>query len=325
MGQERILITGAAGMVGANLVRELLTHSEEFELCLVDDLSSGSKQSLEGIGANLQVVDIGSESFKRLFLDFRPTKVIHLAALFANQNSVDRPIKDLLVNGKATLNLLELSKEANVSYFLNASSSCVYGNSIDMHEGVVGTLETPYAITKLLGENYGSYYNRNYNINVRSFRLFNSYGPWDRPGQYRSVIPNFIANLMRRQPIVVYGDGSDTRSYTYVSDTCSILMQDILAPREKSIEVVNLGAVQQASVLELISILEEILDVSANLIFKPIRGWDGVRDRRPNVDLLTSSYSIEDTISLRAGLKKTILWVEENKEVFFENIDSWPQ
>ena len=126
---------------------------------------------------------------------FKPNKVYHLAALFANQNSIDHPNRDLSVNGGGLINVLNGCVKNSVKRVVYTSSSCVYGNLEYMIEGKEGQLVTPYAITKLLGEQYLEYYSRQYGIEALSARLFNAYGPFDYPGLYRSVIPNFSRML----------------------------------------------------------------------------------------------------------------------------------
>ncbi len=155
---------------------------------------------------------------------FRPRidYVFHLAAHFANQNSVDNPETDLMVNGQGTLKVLQYSHLAKVTRFVFASSGCsVYGSQapLPLKEDFVSLhLDTPYQITKLLGELYCNFFYNYYGLPVAIARYFNVYGPVEIPGAYRNVIPNFMWWAMHKKPLPITGTGEETRDFTFVED-----------------------------------------------------------------------------------------------------------
>ncbi|MGC9345764.1 MAG: NAD-dependent epimerase/dehydratase family protein, partial [Candidatus Bathyarchaeales archaeon] len=194
---KRILVTGGCGCIGSNLVKALLGAEPE------------------------RIVVLDDERMKRVF-SFKPDYVFHLAAHFANQNSVDHPETDLLVNGLGTLKTLEYANLVGVEKFVFASSGCsVYGSQapLPLKEDFVSLhLDTPYQINKLVGELYCNYFHDYYGLPVAIARYFNVYGPGEVPGKYRNVIPNFIWWALHKQPLPITGSGEETRDFTFVED-----------------------------------------------------------------------------------------------------------
>jgi nucleoside-diphosphate-sugar epimerase len=211
---KEILITGGAGAIGSVLVRQLLP---DHKITIVDNLSSGERANVESLDVELAVVDIRDlDKLASIFAEKTFDIVIHLAAHFANQNSVDFPATDLSVNLAGTLNLLELCRESRPR-FVYASSSCVYGaKSGPLHESLpIDDLHTPYAITKYTGELYCRFYAHHYGIESIALRFFNNYGPFDPPGKYRNAVPNFVLKALRGEDIVITGTGDETRDFCY--------------------------------------------------------------------------------------------------------------
>jgi len=219
---EVILVTGGAGAIGTNLCSSLADAGARMVMIL-DDLSSGYTWNIPKRN-NIMFVS-GSVTddicLKRVFFE-QPKYVFHLAAFFANQNSVDFPEKDMNVNGLGTLKLLEYSLFNRVERFIYASSGCsIYGSSAPLpltEEFMSMNLSTPYQITKMLGELYCNFFKNHYDLKVVKTRFFNSYGPGEVPGQYRNVIPNFIYWAMKGDALPITGTGEETRDFTYVGD-----------------------------------------------------------------------------------------------------------
>ena len=197
---------------------------------MLDDLSSGERWNLPSLPGVLFVEgDILDEvKLKRVFFE-RPQLVYHLAAFFANQNSVDHPERDLMVNGMGTLRLLEYSALSGVGRFVYASSGCsIYGSSAPLplrEEFMSLHLSSPYQITKMLGELYCNFFCHQHGLEVVKPRFFNSYGPGEVPGQYRNVIPNFIYWALNGQPLPITGTGEETRDFTFVGDIVDGLLR----------------------------------------------------------------------------------------------------
>src|SRR5437867_10141725 len=192
---KTILVTGGAGAIGSNLTRALAASGAK--VIVIDNLSSAERWNVPTLPGLLFVEgDVRDEvKLKRVFFE-RPHTVYHLAAFFANQNSVDHPETDLEVNGLGTLRLLEYSVFTGVERFVYASSGCsIYGSDAPLplrEEFMSQHLTTPYQITKMLGELYCNFFYNHYGLKVVKPRFFNSYGPGEVPGQYRNVTPNFI-------------------------------------------------------------------------------------------------------------------------------------
>ena len=206
-----ILITGGAGAIGGNLGRKLANLGAK-KIIILDNLSSSYVWNIP-LGTNVAFVqgDILDDAIlKRVFKE-KPDYVFHLAAHFANQNSVDNPEKDLLINGLGILKVLQYAQLVGVKRFVYSSSGCgVYGLESKMpfeEHDVSIHLHTPYQVTKLLGELYTNYFHNLYQLPIANARFFNSYGPGEVPGKYRNVIPNFFYWAMKGEALPITGDG----------------------------------------------------------------------------------------------------------------------
>ncbi|MBL6975846.1 MAG: NAD-dependent epimerase/dehydratase family protein, partial [Deltaproteobacteria bacterium] len=209
-----ILVTGGVGAIGSNLVRALAELGPRM-IIVLDDLSSSKLWNLPSVPGLLFVEGSVADEvvLKRVFNE-KPDTVFHLAAFFANQNSVDYPEKDLEVNGLGTLRMLEYSVMNGVDKFIYSSSGCaIYGaeNPLPFKEDFISMhLTTPYQITKMLGELYANFFHHHHDLKIVKPRFFNSYGPGEIPGQYRNVIPNFIYWALSGKPLVITGTGKET-------------------------------------------------------------------------------------------------------------------
>jgi UDP-glucose 4-epimerase len=220
--------------------------------------------------------------------------VVHLAARFANQNSVDFPIDDLLTNAVGTLELLEAARGYPVR-FVYASSSCV------------SQLKTPYAVSKLTGEQYVRFYGEQHGLPVNVVRYFNSYGPHDYPGVYRSVIPNWLAQAMRQEPLVIYGDGDDTRDFTFVEDIAEATVRLVAA--DSFGHVIEVGTGQMTTIARLARMINALVANRAGVVFHPRRSWDTVRHRCAQVETAAAVLQYVPATSLEVGLRATYAWL----------------
>jgi len=244
----------------------------------------------------------------------RPTIVFHLAALFANQKSVEHPEKDLLVNAMGTLRVLELAQVAGVDRVVYASSSSllrqVNGRPID-EEGVSFDLHTPYQVTKLVGELYCNYFKNHYNSKIARVRFFNSYGPGELPGRYRNVIPNFIYTALQGQPLTITGTGMETRDWTYVGDIVDGLLR--VGVMDAAIgEVFNLATGRETPVKDVASWINEITGNTAGVIHTERRDWDSHSRRWASIDKARTMLGYDPQTDVYKGLEKTVAWFREN-------------
>lgn len=314
---KRILITGGAGCIGSNLIRALL-RAEPERIVVIDDLSASCEWNLPNDPKVLFIRGsiLDDERMKRAF-SFKPHYVFHLAAHFANQNSVDQPETDLLVNALGTLKTLEYANLVGVERFVFASSGCsVYGNKapLPLREGYVSLhLDTPYQINKLVGELYCNYFNDYYGLPVAIARYFNVYGPGEVPGRYRNVIPNFVWWALHRKRLPITGSGEETRDFTFVEDIIDGTLR-MGVVKEAVGEAVNLASETETRVIDLANWINELAGNEAGIVFRSRRDWDKVVKRRASIEKATRLLGHKPKTDIRSGLKRTYNWILENRE-----------
>jgi len=303
---SNILITGGCGFIGTNLVKRLLQDGHE--IFVIDDLSSGFKQHIH---EKIVMIKGSIEDNSKLAecFSYKPDYVIHLAALFANQNSVEHPYKDLSVNGLGMINLLEWCKKTKVKKVLYSSSSCVYGNKIMMNENDNDLCpDTPYAITKLLGENYAKFWSSHHGLDVVTVRLFNVYGPGDFPGIYRSVVPNFIKLALQGKPLIITGTGYETRDFSYLEDVVEGICKVLFAETDPG-DIFNIATGIKTSILEIANTINSHCKNNSEIIFEKPRKWDHVIHRQANIDKINSLLGFTPKTGIDEGIKKTCDWL----------------
>ena len=309
-----VLVTGGAGAIGSNLTAGLARAGAR--VIVLDDLSSSERWNVPSLPGVLFVEgDILDEiMLKRVFLE-RPSIVFHLAAFFANQNSVDHPERDLLVNGMGTLRLLEYAVLTGVDRFVYASSGCsIYGSAAPLplrEEFMSLHLSSPYQITKMLGELYCNFFHHNYGLAVVKPRFFNSYGPGEGPGQYRNVIPNFIYWAMQGQPLPITGTGEETRDFTFVGDIVDGLLRSGIMENAVGQEY-NLASGVETTIRSLADMVNEATHNPAGIRFVPRRTWDTKPRLRASVERARDTIGYCPSTSFAEGLPCTIQWFYDN-------------
>jgi len=312
---KRILVTGGAGAIGSNLTKALAEAGAELVIVL-DDLSSSYKWNVPSL-PNVMFVEgsiIDENMLKRVFFE-QPQYVFHLAAFFANQNSIDYPEKDLLVNGLGTLKLLEYSLFNKVERFIYASSGCsIYGSSAPLpltEEFMSMNLSTPYQITKMLGELYCNFFKNHYGFKIIKTRFFNSYGPGEVPGQYRNVIPNFIYWAMKGKTLPITGTGEETRDFTYVGDLVDGLLR--AGYYESAIgQEFNLASGKETKIIDLANMINEMVGNKAGIKFVQKRRWDTKDRLLASIERAKKLIGYEPKTEFKEGLLKTIEWFKQN-------------
>ena len=312
---KTILITGGAGAIGSNLTRAVAGAGAKLVMVL-DDLSSAVRWNVPAL-ANVMFIEgsiLDEVELKRVFFE-GPDLVFHLAALFANQNSIDHPETDLLVNGLGTLKLLQYAQLVGVKRFIYASSGCsIYGSDAPLpltEEFMSLHLSSPYQITKMLGELYANFFQHHYELAVVKARFFNSYGPGEMPGQYRNVIPNFIYWAMRGEPLPITGTGEETRDFTYVGDIVDGLLRAGYFEAAVGQEF-NLASGQETRILDLAEMINTQVGNKAGVSFAERRKWDTKSRLLASVDRAGQLIGYEPNIHFETGLKNTIAWFKEN-------------
>ena len=314
---KTVLVTGGAGAIGGNLVRKL-NELDTKKIVILDDLSSSYEWNIPR-GPKIQFIkgDILDEEKLKWAFKGRPEIVYHLAAHFANQNSVDNPETDLMVNGMGTLKVLEHAHLAGVERFVYASSGCgIYGAGCQIpfrEETVSMRLYTPYQVTKMLGELYTNYFYNLYELPTVNARFFNSYGPGEVPGKYRNVIPNFFFWAMNKKPLPITGTGEETRDFTYVWDIVNGLLA--MAHHDEAVgEAINLGTGREIRIKDLAKWVNELSGNETKTVFKERRNWDKKNRLLSSIEKARKILKYEPSMEFKDGLKHTHVWFRQNWE-----------
>jgi nucleoside-diphosphate-sugar epimerase len=309
--EKTVLVTGGAGAIGSNLVKTL-SNLKTKKIIIIDDLSSSYEWNILAspkvtfIKGNI----LDDEKLRRAFKE-KPQIVYHLAGHFANQNSVDNPETDLMVNGMGTLKVLEHAHLVGVERFIYASSGCgIYGADSKMpfeEHDVSLKLYTPYQVTKMLGELYTNYFYNLYHLPIVNARFFNSYGPGEVPGKYRNVIPNFFYWSINKQALPITGTGDETRDFTYVGDLINGLLA--MAYYNEAVgEAFNLATGREIRIGDLAKWINEITGNDAGIVFKEKRDWDKKSRLLASIEKAKKVLGYEPQGDMKAGLKKTYDW-----------------
>ncbi len=273
---KTIVITGGAGFLGSHLAERLINS---YKVVIVDNLSSGLIDNIKNINNNIEFIKSDVESFtynKKIDI------VIDLASRASRVEWETYPVEVALSNSMGTNNLIELAI-ANKALFLYASSSEVYGNPdfFPTPESYIGRVDTvssrsPYDEGKRFSEALVKSYEKEYGLKNIIIRFFNTYGPRMRGGDfYGRVIDRFIKQALNNEPITVYGDGEQTRSFTYVSDTVSAI--DLLLKKGKYGEVYNIGNDQETKIIDIAKLIKNITGTNSDIVFKELPENDPLR------------------------------------------------
>lgn len=304
--KKKILITGGAGFVGTNLYYGL---KKKYNITLIDNFSSTKKIWLKKKLINK--VDISlKKDLKKFFLRKKFYAIIHTAALFANQKSIDQPLEDLRSNVIGTLNLLEYAKNNKIK-IINFSSSCVYSTPNTNEMIYKPSFDTPYAISKFSGEQYCSFYSKFYKMNIINLRLFNIFGEYDYYGVYRSVIPNFINSFMKNKNIVLFNNGNDSRDFTYVKDL--VRATNKLLNKKKLTGTINFGFNQPVKIKKVAYLLKKSFGSKSKIILnKKIRRWDKTRIRKAETKELKKVLPNFNFTKFEKAIFSTKNWYKKN-------------
>jgi len=311
------LVTGGAGCIGSNLTRALL-KAEVAKITVLDDLSAGQRWNVPD-APNVVFIQgsiVDDEALKKAFatkFDF----VFHLAAHFANQNSVDDPEADLMVNGMGTLKVLQYSHLNKAKKFVFASSGCsVYGSQAPLplkEEFVSLHLDTPYQTNKLLGELYCNFFHNYYGLPVATARYFNVFGPGEVPGKYRNVIPNFIWWALHKKPLPLTGTGEETRDFTFVDDIIDGTLRLGVIPEAVG-EAFNLASETETRIIDVANIVNELTGNTGGVDFVGKRDWDKISRRRASIAKARKVVGYEPKTKMKEGIKKTYDWIIANRD-----------
>lgn len=304
----KIVVTGGAGFIGANLSRTLLAADEVTEVLVLDDLSTGFLGNLDGLDVDFVDGSILDSSTLDQCLT-GATSVVHLAARPSVPRSVKDPVASHLANATGTLNVLEAARRAGNIQVIVASSSSVYGSNptLPKHEDLATRPMSPYAASKLAAESYTLAYQATYDLPTLAFRFFNVFGPLQAAGHaYAAVIPAFVDAALKGEPLPIQGDGTQSRDFTFV-DTVTAVITDAIVRGVTSPEPVNLAFGSRTNLLEVIDLIEQSIGHSVERDFREPRVGDVPHSQAANDRLLALFPDIEP-VALGEGLLRTIDW-----------------
>jgi dTDP-glucose 4,6-dehydratase len=310
----RAVVTGGAGFLGGHLCRELLGRG--WEVVAVDDLSSGRARNLADLADGGAFTFVEHDVSRPFDVDGPVDAVLHLASAASPPDYLARPIETLQVGSAGTLHTLELARRNGTRYLL-ASTSEVYGDPLvhpqsEAYWGNVNPVgpRSVYDEAKRFGEALATAYRRTHGTDVKIARIFNTYGPGLRPGDGRAV-PNFIAQALAGQPLTIYGDGSQTRSFCFIDDEVQGLLALLLSDWAGG--PMNVGNPEEHSIIELARLVIELTGSPSEIVFRPLPVDDPVR-RCPDITLARQQLGWKPTVGLAEGLRTTIAWFRDHLE-----------
>lgn len=306
----KVVVTGGAGFIGANLCRQLLATPGVTEVVALDDLSTGFRSNLDGVEVKLvegSILDV--DTLDRVVAG--ASSVVHLGARPSVPRSVADPVASHNANATGTMNVLEAARKADGAHVVVASSSSVYGANptLPKHEDLATRPLSPYAASKLATESYTLAWGHSYGMPTLAFRFFNVFGPLQAAGHaYAAVVPAFVDAALKGTPLQVHGDGTQSRDFTYVRTVTSVIA-DAVSRTVASPDPVNLAFGSRTNLLEVISLLEELLGQSVEVEFTDPRVGD-VKHSQAENERLKALFPDVVPVDLREGLTATLEWFQ---------------
>jgi UDP-glucose 4-epimerase len=305
----KIAITGGAGFIGCNLARRLVMGGHT--VLIIDDFSTGLVSNLPSASVPIirtSVTDLGALAESAIGSDV----IVHLAARGSVPRSIAEPLATHSVNATGTLNVMEVARRVGAQVIFSSSSS-VYGANTELPktESMWTSPLSPYAASKLAGESYCTAYSESYGVRTTVFRFFNIFGPWQRHDHdYAAVIPRWIWAALNHQPILLDGDGTQTRDFTYV-DTVVDTIVDAIDRELNHPQPINLAFGNRFSLLEVIDELERIIGRTLEVEHRPRRAAD-VPHSQNDPTLLNAVFPSISPVSFSEALEKTVEWMRSN-------------
>jgi len=306
--RTKVLVTGGAGFIGSHLVDRLIQDGHE--VIVFDNLSSGRKENLHKQAELLEIDvsdwDLVSETMGKV----KPTYVFHLAAIPLVPMSVKDPVSTSRANILGSVNIFKAAADTNVRRVIFASSSSVYGNqkTLPFVETMHAEPQSPYALQKLVGEQFAILFSTLYELPVVSLRYFNVYGPRiDLGSGYSLVIGKFLSQEAEGKPMTIFGDGDQTRDFCYVDDVVEATIQSMKSDKVKGGEVINIGSERSYSINEVSKYIGE------EVTYLPARAGD-VLHTKADIKMAQELLRWQPKIDLKEGIENTKRWFEEKHD-----------
>jgi UDP-glucose 4-epimerase len=303
---DSYLVTGGAGFIGSNVVDALVARGDRVRV--LDNFSTGRRENLAHLRGEIELLEGDIRSYERVHnavssVDY----VIHLAALPSVPRSIQDPLTTDAVNTTGTLHVLLAGRDAGVQRVLVASSSSVYGSNpgLPKREDMMPMPVSPYGVTKLAAERYASAFHHVYGLGTVSLRLFNVFGPrQDATSQYSGVIAKFIAGGLMGTPVTVYGDGEQTRDFTYVDNVVAFALAACVVPGAAG-GTFNVGCGERHSLNSVVRVIESLVGHSLEVMHEDSRGGD-IRDSWAEISESVEALGVSPTVGLEDGLSRTL-------------------
>ncbi len=300
---SKVLVTGGAGFIGSNLVRELLERGDDVRV--LDNFSTGNRRNIEGLA--VEVVEGELRSYERVHNAVRGVEtVFHLGALGSVPRSVQDPLTSSAVNVEGTLNVLLAARDEGIRRVVFTSSSSIYGvsNPLPLVEKMPPDPISPYGVAKLAAERYCVSFSRVYDLETVVLRYFNVFGPRQDPtSQYAAVVPLFITAIAAGEPVTVFGDGEQSRDFTFVANVVAATAAAGSAA-EANGTIMNVAAAAPASVNTLADTIAAILGKDVEKRYEPPRPGD-IRDSWADISEARRLLGFEPRVELEEGLRRT--------------------
>ena len=304
---EKVLITGAAGFIGYNFAKYMLARG--YEVIAVDNLSRGSKNKFEELkenGCDTYVTDIrDTEKISIILRNTRPSFIVHLAALISVQESFLYPEEYFDVNVIGTLKLLKTLYDHQINRMVYISSAAVYGNPLDLpiKENHPTLPLSPYGLTKLAGEHLTRILSSRFGVEFVILRLFNVYGPGQNPlNPYSGVISKFVYNALRKENLVIFGDGNQSRDFIHVQDVVRAI--ELSLKTENTNEIYNIGSGKQVTINELAKKIVQVVG-EGKIIYTKTREGD-IKHSYADISKAKDKLGFKPKINIEEGITNLI-------------------
>ncbi len=311
----KYLVTGGAGFIGSTVVRQLLQQPGA-EVLVVDNLNSGKAANLEGVTGSWDLANVDICDAQALVPLFAGVDVvIHLAAIPSVPRSIKDPIPSHDVNINGTFNVLQASVAAGVKRLVYAASSSAYGDTevLPKVETMRPLPKSPYAAQKLMGEHYCSVFHSCFGLETIALRFFNVFGPRQDPSSpYSGVLSLFMTCVLDHRAPTLFGDGGQTRDFTYVEDVAGLVLKATRAPSSACGKVFNAGNGNRYSLLETWDLLQKIAGVVIPPNFGPPREGD-VRDSQADTARAIAELGHDPQFTFEEGLRRTLDWYRDHR------------
>ena len=312
-GKAKVLVTGGGGFIGSNLVERLLREGHDVRV--LDNFATGRRENLIELLDQIDLIEGDIQSYERVHNAVRGCEVIfHQAALPSVPRSIQDPLTSNAANVTGTLNVLLAARDAGVRRVVYASSSSTYGASeaLPKREELPALPISPYAVAKLAGEGYCRAFHQVYGLETVALRYFNVFGPRQDPlSQYAAVIPRFILAFLDGEPPVVYGDGEQSRDFTYVDNAVDANLLAAAAERVAG-RTYNIACGQRISLNALLDELRAQTGKAIESTYLPARPGD-VRHSLADIETARSELGYDPSVDVIEGLRRTLAWYANSR------------